>query len=132
MSTLSARLRDRVNRMRLGRHLGNAKPETIAAWAKEAEELEADRRKLAALVEGLRGLRADFRRLAGEACNLPPEETTPWHFSLDARADAFRDYDHRVEVLLLAHGFGPDAQGVQEAAQEAAGGVPGAEAGKGA
>ncbi len=71
----------------------------------------SDAQQLAALVEGLRGLRDDFA----------PLRETP----LSQAAAG-------IDALLLAHGFAPGAQAVQEGPQEAAGEVPGPEAGKGA
>lgn len=99
MSTLSERLRDRVKRMRAGRHKGNAKVETIDSWANEVAELEADRRRLAALVGWLRDRRDFFRETASEG---------PTSMSTRTALDILVVCAEGIDALLRAHGFGPD------------------------
>ena len=76
--------------------------------AEKDDSDEADSQRLAALVEGLRGLRDDFA----------PLRETP----LSQAAAG-------IDALLRAHGFAPEAGVPREAALEPAGGAPTHEAG---
>jgi len=82
----------------------------------ETMRVEADTQRLAALVEGLRGLLHELRS--------EPDDTS---YKLGKASAA-----GKLDSLLWKHGFAPEAEGVQEGRQEAAEAVASPETGKGA